>query len=64
MTAQAPLTVKQAAEALNVSPHTIRAWVAKRTIGYVKLQRALRIPRAEIERMLLRGMVPPIRPAA
>lgn len=51
-------TVEQAAVALAVSPHTIRAWVATRKIGSVRLGRAVRIPASEIERLIERGTVP------
>ena len=63
MTGHAPLTVVQSAEALNVSVHTIRAWIARRKIGHVKLGRAIRVPRAEIDRLLERGTVPATRVA-
>lgn len=52
------LTVKQAATELNVSVHTIRAWLARRHIGCVRLGRAVRIPAAEIDRLVERGTVP------
>ena len=55
------LTVKQAATELNVSVHTIRAWLASRRLGYVRLGRAIRIPADEIRRLLERGFVPPIK---
>ena len=58
-----PWTVQQAASELNVSIHTIRAWIARRKIGHVKLGRAIRVPRAEIDRLLARGSVPPVRVA-
>jgi excisionase family DNA binding protein len=53
-------TVKQAAEELNVSVHTIRAWVAQRRIGHVRLGRAVRVPASEIQRLLDKGAVPAI----
>jgi excisionase family DNA binding protein len=53
-----PLTVRQAAQELNVSIHTIRAWMAQRRLGYVRLGRAVRIPETEIRRLLERGTVP------
>lgn len=53
-------TVEQAAEDLCVSVHTIRAWIAKRKIGHVRLGRAVRVPSTEIERLIERGTVPPI----
>lgn len=64
MTKLAPLTVVQSAEALNVSVHTIRAWIARRRIGHVKLGRAVRVPQAEIDRLLSHGEVPPQRAIA
>ena len=53
-----PLTVLQAADALNVSPLTVRAWIAQRRIGFVRLGRAVRVPANEIQRLLDRGFVP------
>lgn len=54
-------TVAQAAEQLGLSESTIRAWIGQRRIGFVRLGRAVRIPAAEIERLMERGYVPPIR---
>lgn len=53
-----PLTVKQAAEALNLKEVTIRAWLAQRRLGFVRLGRAIRIPASEIERLLGDNAVP------
>ena len=53
-----PRTVVQAAEELNVSRSTVRAWIAQRRLGYVRLGRAVRIPAAEIRRVLETGFVP------
>lgn len=53
-----PRTVEQAAEELNLSRATIRAWVAQRRLGHVRLGRAIRIPAEEIRRMLEAGYVP------
>jgi len=50
--------VLEAAEQMNVSKHTVRAWLAQRRIGHVRLGRAIRIPAAEIQRLLDRGAVP------
>ena len=55
------LTVKQAATELNVSVHTIRAWLARRRLGYVRLGRAIRIPAAELDRLVERGTVPALK---
>jgi excisionase family DNA binding protein len=51
------LTVKQSALELNVSISTIRAWIASRKLGHVKLGRSVRIPLEEIERLIQRGTV-------
>lgn len=55
-----PKTVAEAAQALGVSIHTIRAWIAQLRICYLKLGRAVRIPQTEIDRILLAAIVPPI----
>jgi excisionase family DNA binding protein len=51
-------TVEQAAEDLNLSVHTIRAWIARRKIACVRLGRAVRVPVTEIERLLDEGTIP------
>lgn len=55
---QGPLTVKQTAQALSLSPATIRSWIAGRKLGYVRLGRAIRVPTAEVQRVLAAGAVP------
>jgi excisionase family DNA binding protein len=52
-----PLTVREAAEALNLSQPTIRAWLSQRRISFIQLGRAIRIPASEIDRLLSQGMV-------
>jgi excisionase family DNA binding protein len=54
----APKTVPETARALGISRHTVRAWIAQRRIGYLKLGRSVRIPQAEIERILRESAVP------
>lgn len=56
-----PRTVEQAAAELNLSRATIRAWIAQRRLGHVRLGRAIRIPADEIRRILDAGYVPPSR---
>ncbi len=56
-----PLTVREVAESLSLSVATIRAWIASRRIGFVRLGRAIRVPRSEVERLLESGFVPPRR---
>ena len=57
-TSTQPRTVGQAAEELNLSRATIRAWIAQRRLGHVRLGRAIRIPVEEIQRVLDTGFVP------
>ncbi len=52
------LTVRQAAERLGLRDSTLRAWIAQRRIGIVRLGRAVRIPVEEIERLVAEGSVP------
>jgi excisionase family DNA binding protein len=54
---QPPRTVPQAAEALNVKPVTVRAWIAQGRLAHIKLGRSVRIPVSEIERLLRDGYV-------
>jgi excisionase family DNA binding protein len=56
--AKQPRTVPQAAQELNVSVSTIRAWIGQRRIGCIRLGRAVRIPSREIARLLEAGFVP------
>ena len=51
--------VPEAARILGWSVHTVRAWVARRKIGYYKIGRSVRIPDAEIRKLLEAGYVPP-----
>ena len=53
-----PRTVAEAADELGLSQHTVRAWIAHRKIGYVRLGRAIRITSAEIQRVLQKNAVP------
>jgi excisionase family DNA binding protein len=53
------LTVEEAAQQLALKASTIRAWLLMRRIGCVKLGRAVRIPRTEVERLIQEGAIPP-----
>ncbi len=55
-----PRTVGEAAEELGLSVHTIRAWVACRRLAHLRLGRAIRIPAAEIRRVIEENTVPAI----
>lgn len=55
------LTIEQAASSLGLKVPTIRAWMLRRKIGFVKVgQRATRIPSSEIRRIVEAGFTPPL----
>lgn len=54
------LTVRETAETLGIAERTVRAWILSRKIGTVKLGRAVRIPGAEITRLVRQGSRPAI----
>jgi excisionase family DNA binding protein len=52
------LRVNEAAALLNVKPATIRAWIMRRKITFVRLSlRAVRVRRADIEKIISQGLV-------
>ena len=55
-----PRTVSEAAEELGLSVHTIRAWIASRRLGHLRLGRAIRVPAAEIRRVIEKSTVPAV----
>ena len=52
------LTVRLAAERLGLQESTVRAWIAQRRIGVVRLGRAVRIPLEEVQRLIAEGTIP------
>ena len=52
------VTIEKAAEALGLKPPTLRAWMARRKIGFVRLGREVRIPESEISRLIEAGFTP------
>jgi excisionase family DNA binding protein len=52
------LTVQQAARELAVKESTIRAWIIRRRIGFVKLGRCVRIRRSEVARLIRENTTP------
>jgi excisionase family DNA binding protein len=52
------LTIEEAAKVLGVKSSTIRSWVWKRQIEFVKISRSVRIPDKVIERLILSGTRP------
>ncbi len=51
-------SLTQAAERLGVSVRTVRGWIYRRTIPYVKVGRSVRIADETIDRIIERGTVP------
>ena len=56
------LTVRQASDRLGLRESTIRAWIAQRRIGIVRLGRAVRIPSEELDRLIAENTIPARRP--
>ena len=52
-----PLTIKEAADALGLSVHTVRAWIRQRRLTHVRLGRAIRVLPSAVEAMLRGGTV-------
>jgi len=53
------LRIPEAAEMLGVKPATIRSWVLRREIPYVKLTaRAVRIRRSDVQAFIDKNLVP------
>jgi excisionase family DNA binding protein len=53
-------TVAEAAGELGLSVHTIRTWIATRRLAHIRLGRAIRIPAAEIRRVIEENTVPAV----
>lgn len=52
------ISVKQAAEELNLRPVTVRQWIARRRLTVVRLGRSVKVPVEEIDRLIQAGTVP------
>jgi excisionase family DNA binding protein len=52
------LTVADCADRLGLKEPTIRLWIAKRKITHVKLGRSVRVPEAEVARLIREGTIP------
>ncbi len=53
-----PRTIAETAAELGLSAHTIRTWVTARRLAHIRLGRAIRIPAAEIKRVIDKNTVP------
>jgi excisionase family DNA binding protein len=58
------LTVIEVGQRLGLKPATIRMWIAKRKLAHVKLSRAVRVPEAEVERLIRENTIPARRTGA
>jgi len=56
--ARGMLTVEQAARELGLKESTIRAWLLRRKISFVKLGRCVRVPREEVDRLIKENTIP------
>ena len=52
------LTVPETAALLRLRPSTIRAWVLKRRIPFVKVGRLVRVRRSDVEALIAASVVP------
>lgn len=52
------LTVKQAGELLGLKEATIRAWLYRRRLPYVRCGRAIRIPSGAVEKFIAEDTIP------
>ncbi len=57
------LTIAEASAILRLRPSTLRAWVLRRKVPYVKVGRLVRIRRADVEALITASLVA-ARPAA
>jgi excisionase family DNA binding protein len=54
------MSASQVADMLGLKPVTIRAWLARRLLGSVRVgDRAIRIPESEVMKLVERGYTPP-----
>jgi excisionase family DNA binding protein len=51
------LSIREAAEMLAIKPATIRAWLYRRRLPYVRCGRAIRIPADAIARFIERNTI-------
>ncbi|MGH9405261.1 MAG: helix-turn-helix domain-containing protein [Terriglobia bacterium] len=55
------LKVEEFAAELNVRPSTVRRWVLLHKVLVIKISRAVRIPRTEVDRLISEGSRPACR---
>jgi excisionase family DNA binding protein len=55
------LSVEEAAEQLGVSVASVRAWVLRREIEYIKVRKSVRIRQSVIDNLIAAGTIAPRR---
>ena len=58
MTEDKLLTIPETALLLRLQPSTIRAWILKRLIPFVKVGRLVRVRRSDVEALIAANVVP------
>ena len=53
------LTVEEFAEAVQISPWTVRHWICDGKITYVKIGKLVRFRRSDLERFILKNLKKP-----
>jgi excisionase family DNA binding protein len=52
-------SLQEAASALGISVHTLRAWKRQGRLGYLQMGRRILIPEAEVTKLLQNNYMPP-----
>jgi excisionase family DNA binding protein len=52
------LTIAEAASLLRLKASTLRAWILRRRISYLKVGRLVRLRRADVEALIAASLVP------
>jgi excisionase family DNA binding protein len=52
------LSIKEASEVLAIKPATVRAWLLRRRLPFVKVGRSVRIPADAIAQFIERNTIP------
>jgi excisionase family DNA binding protein len=58
MTASELLTLSEAASALRLKVSTLRAWVLRRKLPYLKIGRLVRVRRTDLDALITASVVP------
>jgi excisionase family DNA binding protein len=56
------LTISEACEVLRLKPSTVRSWILKRKMSYVKMGGRVLIRESDCQQLIQAGLRPPIQP--